>query len=219
MEVIYPCSYPSLPIAGNFFPSASSSGGFFASLNVSPFVFYFASVHRPCHGMGMVWFSRTLLQPHWEASPQPGQHGGSKGRQDHSTEGLPGGTVLSLQACLLRSIFTSFPPPYREVQTVSWQAGSWPHLALVQELRGGVTASPSPWEMLEDKHWSYSLHTPPSAEDSDKDSRLLFNLRLWSLARRVGGIPTASVWPCNLMGGCCEQDAPNSLCPCTAAAP
>lgn len=145
----------------------------------------------------MVWFSRTLLQPHWGVSPKPGQFAGSKGRQDHCTEGLPGGTVLSLQACLLLSTFTSFPPPYKVGQAVSWQDCSWQCLALVQELTGGVTAPYSPCEMLEDKHWGYSLHTPPSAEEnpffSYTDSRLLFNLRLWPLARRVGGISTALV--------------------------
>ena len=73
--------------------------------------------------------------------PQPGQCAGSKGSQEHHAEGLPGGTVLSLQRRFLRSIFTLFPCS----GSTQIGAGSFPAgLAPAQEFRGGVTAPPSP---------------------------------------------------------------------------
>lgn len=149
--------------------------------------FSFASVHRPCHGVGMVWLPRTSVQPHWGASP-PARAACWEQRKHH-TEGLTGGTALSLQRRLLLSVSTLFPTlfPYKAGQAGSWQARSRQHLALAQEFRGGVMAPPSP-------RWGQALGLLPAHSSLSRrksllsctDSRLLFNVRLWPLARKGG---------------------------------
>lgn len=136
-----------------------------------------------------------------EHLPQPGR-AGSTGNQDHCTEGLPGGAVLSLQRPFLLSIFICPLCSHTSGARSGWAGLLMAAPSPCTGVWGGVTAPPSPC-------WRTSTGAtpsplPPQWEEIHSWLHRSFMSNCGLLPGGMGGISASLVWPCSLaeVGGC-----------------